>query len=217
MRFAVHSDNPVVSRMSHLRLHGCPFAVAGFIALAVVCAINCVCFAWTLAHVGQKSIEAVEPSLTDGYATATVVFVARHLGVVTPRLHPTPNPICARPIAERLTVRDMRGTAAFPFPASARIGKSSAQMATKHVLLDSTNAATPPSCRLAFRSRTEQHCPAAKRPPGEINKARRHGTISIAVDPSKVKTCGGPAMVPVFGDQPSRTSNHCTIILPRMQ
>ena len=71
--------------------HCRPAAVAGFVVAVVVwVSINAVAPGWSMAHISQESFKGIQPSFTDGNATATIVGKMRVRFPGTPLDHAVP-------------------------------------------------------------------------------------------------------------------------------
>lgn len=132
----VQRQHPVCSQVALLLFTCGPLAVVRAIAAAVVDALNRVAV-WSVTHVGNKQRE-VSPSLTDRYSSSAVTMVFGAMWVMASVKESCPN------IKESVAGPTMRDEVVAP-AASATSNVAAQQVATCHVRLIATVAATQPN------------------------------------------------------------------------
>ena len=95
--FAVSDFLLAASAVVYLFLRCCPAAVIRAVTLVIVNSVNAQIVSVPMRECPiPKSYKIVEPFRTDGYTTASVIFISFSMGVVTTIFHSAPYPIKAR-------------------------------------------------------------------------------------------------------------------------
>lgn len=200
--FIVEGQQMISAHISHLLLHCRPAAVAGFVSLVVVLAVNGHSL-WAFSHV-RKEVSEVPPAVADGYATSSVAFPVLVIGVRASIDHRRPYSIRPRvgttPTLMSMLREPLCGSLVLVAPTRHR--QPAAKIAALHWTFDSAVASTEP--RMSTSADKGNYGPSPKPPAGQINNPRH--CCTPAKDDAPLKNgVRRPMVQSVFGSYPSRT------------
>jgi hypothetical protein len=75
---------------------GGPSAIIGLVVSVIVDSIYRMRWAWALAHVGEKVLKGIQPTVTNSYASAAIITVVMVTLIKATPFHSGPRPIFNR-------------------------------------------------------------------------------------------------------------------------
>lgn len=148
MRHAIDREANIRSSVRLLRRLWKPYAVASFVSLIVVHALNSVSQSWTWTHIAKEGRERITPFLTDRYASASVVLVGRDSVVFATLDNALPNDVFWRARQAMRSVGAAFYNLSFQAPARFTVASSEIQKSRR----DDLTAGTSTTYASAFAS-----------------------------------------------------------------